>query len=152
MSYLLTSPIPTLRRVDLWDLRRLFNEGKYLSKIRQQKLTARSVRCNAVSATSPYIGKTIPLGSISQTLELLDPMNNSFIAEIQRYIKPDGRIGASGKNDPKKLVVGNVEFHQSRPGNPVPKLRSSEINHLLNKRGPAALVTYIKSFWFHYLP
>jgi hypothetical protein len=139
------------RRVNVWDLRRLFNEGKYIDKFTRDELTARSVRCKPVDLNSPLIGKTIPKGSISQTLHLLDE-NEDFIAEYQRFIRPEGTIGASGFNDPKRMLIGNVRFHQEQPGNPQPRLTCTEINSILDKRGLRALWTYVLAIYYWLTP
>jgi|ERR1043166_7119441 hypothetical protein len=143
-------PLPTKRRVNVWDLRRLFNEGNYIGRL-NQGFIAQSIRCKPVASDSPYIGLRIPQGSISQTLRLLDA-NNDFIAEFQRFIRPQGDIGASGYNDPKKLSINNVRFHQEQPGDPQPRLTNAEINQILNKRGFAALLTYMIGFWYRLNP
>jgi hypothetical protein len=143
--------LPPKRRLNIWDLRRLFNEGKYIQKITSQELTARSIRCNEVDPNSDKIGSTIPKGSISQTLRLFDA-NNDFVAEFQRYIRPEGTIGASGYNDPKRMGINGLRFHQQEPGKPQPRLSSREINQILQKRGLAALRTYLISFYYKVSP
>src|SRR5687767_9184667 len=115
---------PNKRRVNVWDLRRLFNEGGYVQMITRQELTARSVRCHEVAPDSTMIGPTIPLGSVSQTLHLFS-VQNDLVAIFQRYIRPEGTIGASGYNDPKRMIINNIRFHQEQPGNPQPRLSNA---------------------------
>src|SRR5260370_9659785 len=143
--------LPTKRRINPYDLRRLFNEGYYINRINSKKFTGRSVRCKPVEANNPNIGPRIPIGSISQTLQVLDA-NDNQVAEFHRYIRPEGTIGASGYNDPKRIAINNVRFHQEQPGSPQPRLRSGEINRILNKRGLAWLVTYVITFYFWMRP
>ncbi len=68
---------------------------------------------------------------------------NEEVATIHRYIKPDGAIGGSGKNDPKRLRIGNTIFHQEKRNQPEPRLSNKEINCILDKRGLAAMTTYL---------
>jgi hypothetical protein len=130
--------LPVKRRLNPYDLRRLFNEGYYIHRITSQEFTARSVRCKPVEPDNPNIGPRIPIGSVTQTLQLLD-VNDDFVAEFHRYIRPEGTIGASGYNDPKRIVINNVRFHQEQPAFPQPRLRNNEINQILRKRGLAAI-------------
>ena len=113
----------------------------------RQELTARCIRCSEVPPNSPIIGGTIPRGSVSQTLRLFN-VQNDLVVEFQRYVRPEGTIGASGYNDPKRMMINNIKFHQEQPGSPQPRLRNGEINRILNKRGLAALITYIKGFYY----
>lgn len=119
----------------------MFNEGNFLKKIRKGEYKAESKRCSPVPADSDKIGDSIPIGSISQTLYFFNTDNQKAI-EIQRYIKPDGSIGASRKNDPKEILVGNVYYHRERPDNPQPRLTNKEVNQILGKRGFSAITTY----------
>src|SRR6266511_3588907 len=115
--------LPTKRRLNPYDLRRLFNEGYYIKRLTSQEFTAKSVRCKAVHPGNPNIGPRIPIGSISQALQLLDA-NDDLVAEFHRYIRPEGTIGASGQNDPKRIAINNVRFHQEQPGNPQPRCKA----------------------------
>jgi hypothetical protein len=116
-----------------------------------QQLTARSVRCKEVDLNSPMIGPRIPPGSVSQTLQLFNSQND-LVVELQRFIRPEGTIGASGYNDPKKMMINNVKFHQEQPGHSQPRLTNRQINQILNKRGLAALFTYLIGFWYRVNP
>ncbi len=151
---MLQTPQPVLVRIDVWDLRRLFNEGRFIPKLRVGELSAASVWVSAVKPDNPRIGPTIPLGSISQSLELYDA-NHNLAAEYQRFIKPDGGIGGSGSNDPKIVVVNSIEYHQPERGASMPRLSNKDINRILGKRGLRLLETYLhswvghaKKFWY----
>jgi hypothetical protein len=139
--------LPFKRRLNVWDLRRLFNEGNYIKRLTHGEFRARSVRCNEVDLDSPMIGATIPQGSVSQTLQLFNNQND-LVVEFQRFIRPEGTIGASGYNDPKKMRINNVKFHQEQQGNPQPRLTDAEINRILGKRGLGAIMAYVKGFWY----
>ncbi len=47
-----------------------------------------------------------PPGTLSLLVRVYNDALN-FIAEAFFYLRPDGRIGASGRPDPKRMVVGN---------------------------------------------
>ncbi len=113
-----------------------------LKKIKDGMFRAENKRCNAVSSDNPRIGSTIPIGSISQTLHFYDSENRKAI-EIQRYIKPDGELGASGRNDPKELLIETVLYHREQPTDPKPRLTNKEINMILRKHGLSAAMTYL---------
>jgi hypothetical protein len=49
-------PRPTLVRIDVWDLRRLFNEGRFIQKLRAGQLSAASVWVSVVKPDNPRIG------------------------------------------------------------------------------------------------
>lgn len=120
-----------------------------MRRLRNQELIAGKVTCNIVDANNPCISGRIPLGSVSQSLRLYDT-SNTQVAKIHRYIKPDGAIGASGKNDPKRLTIGSVVFHQPREGHTAPELSNKEINTILNKRGLAVLITHIAPYYYQF--
>lgn len=115
-----------------------------MRRLRKGEFTARSVRCKEVDPTSKYIGRRTPLGSITQNLIFLNA-DNDQVLEVQRYITPFGTIGASGKNDPHEIKIGNVLYHREQPADPKPRLTNKEINEILQKRGPMALLTY--GYW-----
>src|SRR5262245_63398704 len=133
----------TKRRLSEWDLKRLFNEGGLIKEIRRGVFRAESKRCSPVLPSNPRIGRTIPIGSISQTLHFYDDQERKAL-ELQRYIKPDGELGASGKNDPKELLIENVLYHREQPSNPHPRLKNKEINAIHKKSSLPAVITYLK--------
>lgn len=117
----------------------------------RQELTARSVRCKEVDPNSPMIGLNTPVGSVSQTLHLYNNQND-LVVEFHRFITPEGKIGASGLNDPKKIVINNMRFHQEKQGQPQRQLTGRQINQILNKRGLAAILTHIIGFYYRLNP
>lgn len=135
-------PQPFLVRIDVWDLRRLFNEGRFIQRLRAGQLSAAHVWFSVVKPDNPRVGPTIPLGSINQRLELYYP-DQSLAVEYQRFIRPDGTIGGSGFNDPKIIVLNNKEYHQPERGASLPRLSNDDINQILGKRGLGSLETYV---------
>ena len=47
-----------------------------------------------------------PHGTRSQTVRYYDS-NGQWVVVVHQYLRPDGTLGASGKQDPKRLRVGN---------------------------------------------
>lgn len=41
--------------------------------------------------------------------------NGNEIARVHQYLRPDGTLGASGKPDPKPLMVNGVVYIYSAP-------------------------------------
>ena len=50
-------------------------------------------------------GKTLPLGTKSEVIIYHDPANKELYVKVHQYILPDGTIGASGKPDPKAILL-----------------------------------------------
>ena len=55
-----------------------------------------------------------PLCTWSEMVEWKDRMG-ARIALLHRYLRPDGKIGASGKPDPKELRLGGVTYRVRAP-------------------------------------
>lgn len=51
-----------------------------------------------------------PLCTHSQTLAYIDDSNQE-VARVHQYKRPDGSIGASGRPDPKRLLVDNILYY-----------------------------------------
>ena len=47
-----------------------------------------------------------PPGTKSQYIRYFDA-NGEFVADVHQYLRPDGSLGASGRPDPKRMVVGD---------------------------------------------
>jgi hypothetical protein len=60
-----------------------------------------------------------PIGTRSQMIEYWESAGDHLvkIAIAHRYVRPDGTIGASGRPDPKRVVVNGVMYKpRHRPG------------------------------------
>ncbi len=53
-------------------------------------------------------------GTIIEILRIIDNATNLEVAEVNRFIKTDGTIGASGELDPAYIVVRGVAFRRFR--------------------------------------
>ena len=145
-------PIPPTPReprvIYKWDLRRLFNEGRYIAKIRREEIIPRTDRCRQIADDSPYISREIPRGSIYQFMNFQDSVSGRTVVYVHRYITPEGKLGGTGRrNDPKTMVFGNETLRVAERHEQFERLGNREINRLLNKRGLSALLTY---FWWLY--
>lgn len=75
----------------------MFNEARFVERAESGELKAALI----------YSGKPIrkvglPEGSRSEMISYRDA-NDFELARAHRYVLPDGRIGASGKPDPKRI-------------------------------------------------
>lgn len=86
------------------ELRVLFEEGKYLERIENGELTAKVLKDGPARRRSGE-----PAGTRSQIVGILDS-DGLTIAIVHQYRRPDGTLGASGKPDPKKLVVAGQVY------------------------------------------
>lgn len=87
------------------EIRRLFNDGGFLSLVRSGKLRPGLV---AESHPSPPRA-SLPLCTRSQILAYTDE-HGTKVAIVHQYVRPDGSIGASGLPDPKKLLLNGVLY------------------------------------------
>ncbi len=85
------------------EIRKMFNEGGYSTKVASGELSEKLVREGHPSPSKsgePYCTR-------SQIVAYLDSRGRQ-VALVHQYRRKDGSIGASGKPDPKKL------FHEGR--------------------------------------
>jgi hypothetical protein len=94
------SEIPS-QRVSARTIQDLFNAGDYAGKVRAALLYELILRCRPKKVDHGPPGE--PPGTLSQVAEYFDRHHNR-VAVVHRYVRPDGRIGASGKIDPKYLL------------------------------------------------
>ncbi len=96
---------PQLKRVTPGELRRMFNRGRYAERADEGEFTIQTWRDGHPSP--PRSGE--PFCTRSQILAFKDALGKR-VAIVHRYLRPDGTLGASGKPDPKELVVGGVLY------------------------------------------
>ena len=126
-----------------WDLLRLFNEGKYIAKIRREEIIPTTLRCKELDRDSPYICPETPRGSIAQFMNFKDSITSRPVVYVHRYVTPEGKLGGTGhKNDPKTMVFGQETLRVAQKDEQFERLSNAEINRLLNKTGLSALLTY----------
>ena len=135
---------PPAIRISKWNMRRLFNEGRFYEQVVSGELTARKE-----NEYNPLIvSENIPLGSRSFETFYYDRHGN-VVAQVQRFVTPQGTIGASGKVDPKRLHIKGVTYAIVKKNRPQPpRLTNRRINQILDKQGIDAIFTYPRG-WLH---
>lgn len=86
------------------DIRKLFSESGYAERLEKGEL--RSVLKKNTHPTSPKA--PVPFCTRSQLVVYLD--GKKAVAIVHQYLKPDGKLGASGKPDPKWLVHAGTTY------------------------------------------
>jgi hypothetical protein len=90
--------VPPVKYVSASDLRALFNNGRYEDLVGYGVLSEKPIREGQPAAKANQ-----PPGTKSQVLAYLDAEAKQ-VAIVHRYLRPDGKLGGSGKPDPKKLL------------------------------------------------
>jgi len=81
-------------------MRRMFNEERFVERAERGEIKAVVVHSGT---PSPDVG--LPDGSKSELVSYRD-LNNLELSRAHQYVLPDGRIGASGMPDPKRVLKG----------------------------------------------
>ncbi|TAK65001.1 MAG: hypothetical protein EPO22_05360 [Dehalococcoidia bacterium] len=101
----MASPL-TFVSVSKDDLREMFNSAAF-----QRRITSRELRPKLLADSVPTptpVGE--PVGTHSQTIAYHDGRGKR-IATVHQYLRPDGTIGASGRQDPKAIRLGDVVYY-----------------------------------------
>ena len=96
---------PPIERVSATELRKMFNDGKYLEQVKQGALRPVLVANNHPSP--PRANE--PTCTRSQYIIYVN-RNGKKVAGVHRYLRPDGKIGASGLPDPKELLINGILY------------------------------------------
>ena len=83
-------------------LQRAFNEGKYHQLVLEGRL--QTITLEDKHPSPPRSGD--PPCTRSQILVYITP-DQKPVALVHQYVRPDGKLGGSGKPDPKMLVVND---------------------------------------------
>lgn len=82
----------------------MFNESQYPDMIARGKLVPEYLRDDHLK--EPEKRKyPEPHGTRSQIIRYSDS-NGQWVVVVHQYLRPDGTLGASGKQDPKRLPSG----------------------------------------------
>lgn len=81
-------------------LRQIFNAAGYWELVKLGKLHEK-----IYSEAPPQEGSGEPPGTLSQIVAYLDSQGRQ-VAIVHQYLRKDGRLGGSGKPDPKKMFHG----------------------------------------------
>src|SRR5260370_26331433 len=90
------SPVPIVR-VSKWELREIFNTGRYWERVRSGELDA-----VVIHEGTPDSDSEQPPGTVTRTYEIRD-RSGAALAHAQAFIQPGWVIGGSGKLDPKRI-------------------------------------------------
>lgn len=82
----------------------MFEADRLEERARASKLTIRVLKSHEAPPSLQ-----MPPGTQSQMVAFVDP-DGTYLAEAHRYLLPDGRLGASGRHDPKALRRGGVVY------------------------------------------
>ncbi|MCI0624015.1 MAG: hypothetical protein L0387_20560 [Acidobacteria bacterium] len=93
------------KRIDAWELRRLFNDGKFWERAEAGEFAQKVTRSGH---PAPPLANE-PFCTQSQSLTYFDA-NGNKVAKVPQYLRPDGTIGLSGKPDPKRLLIGDTIY------------------------------------------
>jgi hypothetical protein len=92
------------QKVSCWELRNIWNNPEFQASL-QKRCTQRGM---VREELAPPGAEQVP-GAMSQVYDLFDnTSDSSFLGTFHQYRNPDGSIGASGKPDPKLLVVNGI--------------------------------------------
>jgi len=93
-------------RVSPWIIRQLFNESQYPRLIENGILRSKPLR-NAHLTDPESVGE--PHCTHGQLIRYYDHRGHMAV-EVFQYLRPDNTIGASGRPDPKRLIIDNTEY------------------------------------------
>ena len=86
------------------EVRRIFNENRYFERMQEGEFRSRIVKQNRRRG-----GDRRVRNAMSQTVEFFD-MQGRRVALVHQYRMKDGRMGGSGKPDPKVVVHEGVIY------------------------------------------
>ena len=93
-------PIDQVEWVPTDIIRKIFNDGQYYQKVLDGTLT-KLIKEDTLLKNPPH-GE--PPGTRSQMVYYLN-LQGEVVALVHQYLRPDGNMGASGKPDPKRLIL-----------------------------------------------
>lgn len=97
-------------------MRKIFNEDKFVERGESGELIVKITRSREV--LTDKVRDWIP-GTLSQELKYYDH-NGVLMAKAHRYLRPDGKLAASGMVDPKRVVRDGVMYIREEPEPDVP--------------------------------
>lgn len=87
------------------ELCKLFNEGRYWEQVKEgtlQPVLKKNKHPSSTRANEPFCTR-------SQYIIYIDA-NGKKVAGVHQYLRADGQLGASGRPDPKELLVDGVLY------------------------------------------
>lgn len=98
------------REVSARELREMFNSGGYWDQYEEGELTAL-----VLADRHPALPKAREPFCTQSMIIALKNKKGKRIALVHLYLRKDGAIGASGKPDPKRLLVGDTLYYVKEP-------------------------------------
>ncbi len=83
----------------------MFNNGKYWEKAKSGTLRPALVANNHPSSPRAKV----PICTRSQYIIYFNNKGEK-VAAVHQYLRPDGKLGASGRPDPKELFVNGILY------------------------------------------
>jgi hypothetical protein len=94
------------RPISAPELRLIFNESRFEEKLKTGELSQKILKEGHPSPPQAHE----PTCTRSQIIAYCDT-NDNRIALVHQYLRPDGTIGASGRPDPKTILIdGELRF------------------------------------------
>lgn len=100
-------PRPVVSRARTADA--AFIRQKFVELKIEEQLEARKLRPVVRISRPPRADHNQPPGTMSQLVDVLDA-SGTCVAEFHQYLLPDGSIGASGRRDPKGVLVAGIYY------------------------------------------
>jgi hypothetical protein len=94
-----------MKRIQTTEMQKMFNDGGYWDKTKSGELTTVTLEDRHPSLTVA----NEPFCTRSQMVSYRDASDNE-VARVHQYLRTDGTIGASGRPDPKRLLVNGTLF------------------------------------------
>src|SRR5262245_6732319 len=102
----------TDRCLSRWDLRRLFNEGRFELRAERGEFQVTIPSNNDLPPHKIATIKRLKPGAKTQTIIYLDT-NGNLAVEIHCYRNLDNTLGGSGHLDPTTLIIKGVKYHRA---------------------------------------
>jgi hypothetical protein len=102
-------PILAEYRADDWELRCRFNRQRFFERWQAGEFR---VEYGDAAPASPNAGQ--PPNTISQIAYYYDRATNEEVAKVHFYLLESGEIGASGRHDPKRVLIDGILYRQRK--------------------------------------
>src|SRR4030042_3869883 len=106
------TPNPSIERVPATTIRQAFNASQHPQNIANGEYEEQFLRNDHLKNPAE---REEPTCTRSQAIRYFDA-DGRWIVEVHRYLRPDGTLGGSGREDPKRLRLCNRTFifHRGR--------------------------------------